>query len=74
METNAHNLNLMLFSVGVFMHSKQVFSNLSTFLNITALYTYLDLILCIQHRGFLEKSQSNLGAGIFGMLAVYSSA
>lgn len=39
----------MLFSVGVFLHSKQVFSNLSTFLNMTALYTYLDLILCIHH-------------------------
>lgn len=70
-EMNACNLNLMLFSVGVFVHSKQVFSNLSTFLNMTALYTYLDLILCIQrtyiHGGFRKKSLSNLRRGVFGM-------
>lgn len=46
-KTNARYLNPMLFSAGVFMHSKPIFSKLSKFLNTTFLYTCLDSTLCI---------------------------
>lgn len=75
-KTNAHNLNQMLFSVGVFMHSKQIFSKLSKFsgydsslylLRLNPLHIIYITVYCWENRGVI------LGVVSFGCLDVDSS-